>query len=186
MSKVNTLPPANVSIVPHARNGNNIVNGQLSIAAQLFVQMALKPGERVLDLNCGSGSATRMAAQAVAGGAGMAAGLDISPEQIAQARSESRDLDNVLFAIGDAEEIPWRDEYFDKTFSLTSFSNNEHPQNVLRELHRVLVPGGLLHSVISLDSVGDCEPLLRAGGFVDTAISAVKDGSAMLLVARKP
>ncbi len=76
--------------------------------------MALKAGDRVLDLSCGVGWATRLLAEAVEGGQGMAVGMDISDEMIARARAASRDLENVLFAIGPADEIPWRDEYFEQ------------------------------------------------------------------------
>jgi ubiquinone/menaquinone biosynthesis C-methylase UbiE len=187
LSNVNPLPTTKMHIERPMRNGGPRVNRQPSIAEQLFPHLALQPGERVLDLYCGTGSATRMAAQAVAGGAGMAAGLDPSPERIAQARSESREVENLLFATGDAEEIPWRDEYFDKIFSLLTFGFDKSRQEVLRELHRVLVPGGLLHFVISPGGEGDYGQALRDGGFAETTISEIEAGGAMLLlVARKP
>jgi SAM-dependent methyltransferase len=61
----------------------------LSIAEQTIRRMDLKPGERVLDLGCGTGWATRVLARLVAEGPvgfGQVLGLDISDEMIARAR----------------------------------------------------------------------------------------------------
>jgi arsenite methyltransferase len=175
--------------------GDEMESHHGSIAQQMMASMALSPGNRVLDLSCGVGWATRQLAQAVAGGTGMAAGLDISEEMIARARAASRDLENVLFAVGTAEEIPWRDEYFDRIFSIESFYYYPDQPAVLRELHRVLVPGGLLFILINLykenpHSLGwvnqlkvpvhvrsetEYEEMLRAHGFVDTSIAHIPD-----------
>jgi arsenite methyltransferase len=170
-------------------------HNHLGIAQQAMARMALKAGERVLDLSCGAGWATRRLAKAVAGGRGMAAGLDISEEMIARARASSRELENVLFAIGSAEAIPWRDEYFDKVLSIESFYYYPDQEAVLRELHRVLVPGGMLCVLINLykenpHSLGWVKQLkvpvharseneylemLNAQGFADAAIEHVPD-----------
>jgi ubiquinone/menaquinone biosynthesis C-methylase UbiE len=133
-------------------------NHHASIARQLFAYMDLKPGERVLQLHCGTGEATRLAAEAVSGGAGMAAGLDFSEDTIAQARKESRHVENALFAVGAGEEVPWRDDFFNLIFCIEVFSG---PEAVLRELHRVLVPGGRL---LFLASRGEGKPQGRAEG----------------------
>jgi ubiquinone/menaquinone biosynthesis C-methylase UbiE len=139
---------------------------RVSIARQLFAHMALKPGERVLQLSCGEGWATRVAAEAVSGGTGMAAGLDISQDRIAQARAEARDVENALFAVGAAEEIPWRDDFFDGIFSIESFSGNRNQESVLREAHRVLVPGGRLCFVAGCGEEALHRQLLHTEGFV--------------------
>ncbi len=130
--------------------GEEMENHHIFIAEQTIAGMALKPGERVLDLSCGVGWATRLLAQAVEGGQGMAVGVDVSDEMIARARSASRDVENVLFTIGSADEIPWRDEYFEKVLSIESFYYYHDQEAVLRELYRVLVPGGSLFILINL------------------------------------
>jgi len=144
---------------------------------QLFALMALKPGERVLHLHCGNGWATRMAAQAVSGASGMAAGLDISQDGIAQARAGSRDLDNVLFAVGAAEEIPWRDEFFDGIYSFEGFAGSGKQDAALGEAHRVLVSGGRLCFLADRKDQSLHRELLQASGFVEIA-SAELPGSA--------
>src|SRR5208282_837025 len=175
--------------------GGEMARNHRGIAQEALVRMALKPGDRVLDLSCGEGWATRLLSEAVAGGEGMAAGLDISEEMIARARASSRELENVLFAIGTADEIPWRDEYFDRVLCIESFYYYPDQEAVLRELYRVLVPGGRLFILINLykenpHSLGWVERLgvpvhvrseneylemLRAQGFADGAIAHISD-----------
>lgn len=130
--------------------GEEMEEHHSSIAAQTFARMAAVPGERVLDLGCGAGWATRQLAKAVAGGTGVAVGHDIADEMIARAREASQGIDNVLFTIGAADEIPWREGYFDKIVSIESFYYYPAQEAVLREAFRVLAPGGGLYILINL------------------------------------
>ena len=130
--------------------GEEMESHHASIAQPMFERMELIPGDRVLDLGCGTGWATRLAAKAVEGGPGMAVGQDISEEMIARARAASVEIENVLFATGAADEIPWREDYFHKVFSIESFYYYADQEAVLRELLRVLVPGGRLFILINL------------------------------------
>jgi ubiquinone/menaquinone biosynthesis C-methylase UbiE len=175
--------------------GEEMENHHVSIAAQTIAQMSLKPGDRVLDLGCGTGWVTRLLAQAVDGGPGMAVGLDVSDEMIARARAASLSVENVLFAVAAADEIPWRDEYFESALSVESFYYYPDQEAVLRELYRVLVPGGRLFILINLyqenpyslqwveqlkvpvhaRSEAEYEQMLRAQGFVATAIAHIPD-----------
>jgi ubiquinone/menaquinone biosynthesis C-methylase UbiE len=130
--------------------GEEMESHHASIAQPMFERMELIPGDRVLDLGCGTGWATRLAAKAVEGGPGMAVGQDISEEMISRARAASIEIENVLFATGAADEIPWREDYFHKVFSIESFYYYADQEAVLRELLRVLVPGGSLYILINL------------------------------------
>jgi ubiquinone/menaquinone biosynthesis C-methylase UbiE len=130
--------------------GEEMERHHISIAEQTFERMELRPGERVLDLGCGAGWATRRLAQAVEGGPGMAVGLDISNEMIDRAREASGEIEDVLFVKAAADEIPWRDEYFDKILSIESFYYYPDQEAVLRELYRVLAPGGRIFILINL------------------------------------
>jgi arsenite methyltransferase len=150
MSNVQQPPPPRSWELWRGDNRESMEKVQATITGQMLARMPLRSGERVLELNCGTGEATRLAAQAVAGGAGMAAGLDASPDNIAQARAASHELHNILFAVGDAEEIPWRDEYFDHVFSQQDFGAFRHPRGVAEEIDRVLVAGGQLHILARL------------------------------------
>jgi ubiquinone/menaquinone biosynthesis C-methylase UbiE len=86
--------------------------------------MDLRPGERVLDLGCGSGWATRLLARFAGEGPegfGQVVGFDISDEMIRQARAESKDFENILHVWGSAQQIPWEENFFDKVLSVESF-----------------------------------------------------------------
>ncbi|HYE25876.1 MAG TPA: methyltransferase domain-containing protein [Clostridia bacterium] len=138
-----------------AGRGEEMERHHISIAEQTIARMAPARGERVLDLGCGAGWATRILARAVAGKGekgqeGQAVGIDISDDMIARARAASRELENIMFVWGSAQEIPWRDEYFDKVLSIESFYYYAEQEPVLRELLRVLVPGGRLFILINL------------------------------------
>jgi arsenite methyltransferase len=125
----------------------------LSIAEQTISRMELKPGERVLDLGCGTGWAARMIARLVAEGPvgfGQVVGLDISDEMIARAREASRDLENTLFVWGSAEKVPWEENYFDKVLSIEAFYYYPDQEQVLTELFRVMAPKARLYILINL------------------------------------
>jgi ubiquinone/menaquinone biosynthesis C-methylase UbiE len=103
--------------------GEKMQRHHLDITEKAIRQMELRPGERVLDLGCGSGWATRMLARLVSDGPegfGQVVGLDISDEMIRQARAESKEFENILYVWGSAEKIPWEENFFDKVLSVES------------------------------------------------------------------
>lgn len=133
--------------------GEEMERHHISIAEQTIRLMDLQKGERVLDLGCGAGWATRILARAVEGGsngAGQAVGLDVSDEMIRRARAASRELDNVLYVWGSANEIPWEDDYFDKILSIESFYYYGDQEAALAELKRVMRPGASFYILINL------------------------------------
>lgn len=103
----------------------------------------LKPGEMVLDLGCGGGIDTFLAAREV-GPHGGAIGLDITPEMVARAQDNARlvDLPNVEFRIGRMEEIPLPDASVDVIISNGVISMSMQKHKVFWEAWRVLKPGG--------------------------------------------
>ena len=136
-----------------AGRGPQMERHHLSIAEQTIRRMALRPGERVLDLSCGTGWAARIMARLVAEGPegfGQVVGLDISDEMVAQAREASRDFENLLFVWGSAEAIPWEENYFDKVLSIEAFYYYVDQERVLSELFRAMAPRGRLYILINL------------------------------------
>ena len=133
--------------------GPKMENHHLAITEKTIRRMGLRAGERVLDLGCGSGWASRLLARLVADGSqgsGQVVGLDISDEMIRQARAASRDFDNVMFVQGSAAQIPWEENFFDKVLSVESFYYYPDQDRALAELFRVMAPHGRLFILINL------------------------------------
>jgi len=103
----------------------------------------LEPGERVLDLGCGAGTDTLVAAQMV-GPKGHVTGIDMTPEMLAKARSaaEEMGLANVELVEGEAEKLPFEDETFDVVISNGVIDLIPDKDAVFSEIFRVLKPGG--------------------------------------------
>jgi arsenite methyltransferase len=133
--------------------GEKMQRHHLDITEKAIRQMELRPGERVLDLGCGSGWATRMLARLVSDGPegfGQVVGLDISDEMIRQARAESKEFENILYVWGSAEKIPWEENFFDKVLSVESFYYYPDQDRALNELFRVMAPRGRMFILINL------------------------------------
>jgi arsenite methyltransferase len=132
--------------------GEEMERHHASIAEQTMRLMQLKPGDRVLDLGCGTGWATRILARLVEGSPepGQVIGLDVSDEMVRRARTSSRDFDNVMYVWASATQIPWEENYFDKVLSIESFYYYADQERALAELFRVLAPRGRLFILINL------------------------------------
>ena len=132
--------------------GEEMERHHISITEQTLALMNLQPGERVLDLGCGAGWASRLIARAVAGTdkPGQVIGLDVSDEMIRRARAGSRDHDNAMFVVGSAQQIPWEENFFDKVLSVESFYYYADQERALAELFRVMKPKGELFILINL------------------------------------
>ncbi len=103
----------------------------------------LRPGETVLDLGCGGGIDTFLAARAV-GPEGKAIGLDITPEMVERAEGNARlvDLTNTEFIVGPMEDIPLPDASVDAIISTGVISMSMQKHKVFWDAWRVLRPGG--------------------------------------------
>ncbi len=105
----------------------------------------LKPGEVVLDIGCGAGIDTFIAARKV-GPTGRVVGLDMTPEMLARARANQAQLGltNVEFREGRMEEIPLGDATVDVAISNGVINLSTEKGQTFREVYRVLKPGGRL------------------------------------------
>lgn len=114
-----------------------------------------QPGERILDIACGTGTSssalTRTGANVV--------GLDFSAGMLEQAR---RKHSNLEFVEGDAMKLPFHSDEFDAVTISFGLRNVSDPKVALSEMYRVLKPGGrLVITEFSRPPVA----LLRAGYF---------------------
>ena len=133
--------------------GDQMERHHLNITEKTLRLMDLRPGERVLDLGCGSGWATRLLARLVGEGPqgfGQVIGVDISDEMVRHARAASKDFENVMFVLGSAAQIPWEENFFDKVLSVESFYYYPDQDRALAELFRVMAPHGRLFILINL------------------------------------
>ena len=104
----------------------------------------LEPGMDLLDVGCGPGTITIDLAARVAPGS--VVGIDRSDEVIAQAGAlaRSRGVENVTFATGDVYALDFPDASFDVVHAHQVLQHLREPVDALRELRRVLRPGGTL------------------------------------------
>jgi ubiquinone/menaquinone biosynthesis C-methylase UbiE len=113
--------------------------------ASLIAAAGVQPGQRVLDVACGTGYFARLLSRTV-GPSGAVIGIDASPEMIHYASRKAARLDNCSFQVGAAESLGFSADSFDVVVS--SLAMHHLPDDLqivaLREMRRVLRPGGTL------------------------------------------
>ncbi len=117
---------------------------QLEPAQSLMLDLVdLRPGERVLDVACGTGLVSFRMAAAV-GERGTVVGTDISGQMVEAAGriAAARGIANASFERADAEELPLPDASFDAAVCALGLMYVPDPVQALGEMRRVLRPGG--------------------------------------------
>jgi trans-aconitate 2-methyltransferase len=134
-------------------------------SADLVEMLDPKPGERILDLGCGTGHLT---SQIAAGGAEVV-GLDSSPSMVAQAR---QNFPKIRFQLADARNFRV-DAPYDAIFSNAALHWVREAAEAVESMARALKPGGRL--VLEMGAQGNIakigkgiETVLRAAGFTAT------------------
>ncbi len=116
----------------------------------------ISKGEQVLDVGCGAGVDTILAAM-ITGPNGSAVGVDIVPEMIARGESnlQMTDIDNVSFRKTSGEDLPFPDDTFDVVISNGVINLIPDKRSALAEIFRVLKPGGRLMTAdqVAIDNV---------------------------------
>jgi demethylmenaquinone methyltransferase/2-methoxy-6-polyprenyl-1,4-benzoquinol methylase/phosphoethanolamine N-methyltransferase len=183
------------------------VNGSNS---KMVVEMArLKPGDKVLDVGCGTGNLTLTAKHSV-GATGSVYGIDASPEMIAEARKKAtRSRVDATFEAGLIERLPYADATFDVVISRLVIHHlpDDLKRRGIAEIFRVLKPGGrlfladfnppsnpiLAHLTLALvghrmmqSNTRSLPPLLKELGFVEVASGPTRSAFLGFVSGRKP
>lgn len=129
----------------------------LPLAEDLLDEARLEPGERVLDVGCGTGVVTRLAAERV-GGKGRVVGLDTNPGMLGVAKAVTPSALAIEWSESGADALPYADGSFDAVLCQLSLQFMPDQNRALREMQRVLASGGRLF----LNVPGPVDPLFQA------------------------
>ncbi len=122
-----------------------VVAGGIAPLYQRFVDEAVPdvtPGARVIDVGCGDGQCARLLARRFS--ECPVTGLDQSDDMIARARQRTTGLSNLEFEVADAMDLPTDSDSVALATTVASIKHWPDQLQGLRELHRVLEPGGTL------------------------------------------
>jgi ubiquinone/menaquinone biosynthesis C-methylase UbiE len=184
------------------------VNGANS---RMIVEMAkIKPGDKVLDVGCGTGDLT-LTAENYVGMSGSAHGIDASPEGIDLARKKVKRSDSeTVFEVGLVEKIPYPEATFDVVISRLVI--HHLPDDLKRrgfvEIFRVLKPGGRVfladfkpptnpilahvasalvgHRMMMQSNVESIPPMLSEAGFVEVTSGPTRSVFLAFVSGKKP
>ena len=171
-----------------------MASGTESYSRAMAAELDLGPDDELLDVGCGAGGLLAEHAAHVR----YVAGLDASEIQIGMARRRLADrivAGTAEVVLGDAADLPWEDDRFSVVASLEALKHVPDPEGTLREMHRVLSPGG--RAVVTMgehykslwggtDASGtrdawgirswsdaDAARLVEQAGFIDVAVSVL-------------
>jgi ubiquinone/menaquinone biosynthesis C-methylase UbiE len=168
--------------------------------------LELRPGDRVLDVGCGTGRLSRVFAERVAP-TGSVDGIDAAVEMIKRASSKARKRGvPATFQVAFAQELPFPDASFDAVACILALHHvaEDDQQTAVEEMYRVLKPGGQLliaefhkgpgrrhagprwlrHS--AGDMLDRALGLVRGSGFTDVATGSTNLGWLGIITAHKP
>lgn len=109
-----------------------------------FFKPYVQPGMHLLDCGCGPGSITLGFARLVAHGTVTGVDQEVSQIRMASAVAAQHQVTNVEFQTGSIYQLPFSDSRFDAVFCHALLEHLQHPITALRELFRVLKPGGIV------------------------------------------
>jgi len=131
-----------------AGRGDEMEDHHSDITGQTLALMDIQPEDRILDLGCGTGWASRRMARIAV--QGEVVGLDVADEMLRRAEESSSAFKNVRYVWGSAENIAEADNAFTKVLSVESFYYYADQGKALDELRRVMAPGAKLFILINL------------------------------------
>ena len=178
--------------------------------SRMVIELAkVKPGDKVLDVGCGTGNLT-LTAKSSAGASGAVYGVDAAPEMIEVARKKARHAGlDVVFDVGLIENISFPDGTFDVVVSRLVIHHlpDELKSRAFAEIFRVLKPGGhflivdfnppsnpilnhiasaLVGSHMMQTNIWNIPPMLPAAGFVEITSGPTRSAFLAFVSAKKP
>jgi ubiquinone/menaquinone biosynthesis C-methylase UbiE len=163
-----------------AGRGDEMEDHHSDITDQTIALMNIQPADRILDLGCGTGWASRRLARMAS--AGEVVGLDVADEMLHRAEEASSDFNNIRYVWGSAENIPAFDSLFTKVLSVESFYYYADQNKALRELRRVMASEGQLFILINLYK--DNHYSLRWVGELKVPVQALSEAEYVSLLER--
>ncbi len=148
---------------------NTALFNDQGVLARICEAARLNGGSRALDVACGPG----IVVEALARAAGEVVGCDITPAMVEKARQRcaAAGLANVRFMPGRAEDLPFDDASFDVVVSRSAVHHFVDPVAALREMARVVKPGG---RVVTVDVTSAETP---ADAALHNALETLRDPS---------
>ncbi len=179
--------------------------------SRMIIEMAkIRPGDKVLDVGCGSGNLT-LTAKKYVGPSGSACGIDAAPEMIEVARKKAtRSGYEAVFELGLIEKIPYQESTFDVVISRLVIHHlpDDLKRRGFEEVFRVLKPGGRIfladfkppstpilaqvasvlvgHQMMMRSNVERIPPMLTEAGFVEVAFGPTRSAFLAFVSGRKP
>jgi ubiquinone/menaquinone biosynthesis C-methylase UbiE len=171
---------------------------------EALAMLALLPGDRFLDVGCGTGAAVRLAARVVE----RAVGVDLSPRMIGRAKELADGSEPTEFVVGDSERLPFPSGAFTAVLCTAAFHHYPNACRALDEMARVLSPEGRLvlgdgtadrraarvcdwlmrrldGSHVRLYRTDELLALLGEAGFGEVAVRHLWDGGYAIVLARR-
>lgn len=115
-------------------------------AKHALARMPVEPGETIVDLGCGSGYAGRALRDTY--DAGRVYGVDAAREMARNASSYTDDP-SIGYVVGDFGSLPFADGSIDHVWSMEAFYYADDPRETLREISRILRPGGTFYCAVN-------------------------------------
>jgi ubiquinone/menaquinone biosynthesis C-methylase UbiE len=131
-----------------AGRGDEMEDHHSDITDQTLALMDIQATDRILDLGCGTGWASRRMARVAK--AGEVVGLDVADEMLHRAEDASTAFKNIRYVWGSAEKIPSAAGAFTKVLSVESFYYYADQSRALNELRRVMAEDARLFILINL------------------------------------
>lgn len=125
-------------------SATDVMAGRTANEHAAFLLPHLQQGMRLLDAGCGPGTITLGLAKKVT--PGEVVGIDQGPEQIEAAKQHAtqQQAKQVRFEVADICALPFPDNSFDAAYCNAVLAHLQHPEQAVRELYRVLKPGGVV------------------------------------------